>query len=142
MAVLGIGVDLADYARIAAAVERSGQRFLDRVYTAGEQAYCRRRRDPTPCLCSRFAAKEALAKALRLGIGPMGLTDAEVCNHDNGAPYFVLHGPLGEWAAAQPGLTIHLSLSDSTGHAVATVVVEADADVVLPDGLKRSDGLS
>jgi len=136
MAVLGIGVDLADYVRIAAAVDRSGQRFLDRIYTPAEQAYCRRRRDPTPCLTSRFAAKEALAKALRLGIGPMGLTDAEVRNLDSGAPYFELHGPLAEWAAAQPGLSIHLSLSDSTGHAVAMVVVEADVGVSLPNGLK------
>jgi holo-[acyl-carrier protein] synthase len=126
MAILGIGVDLADYELIGSVVERSGQRFLDRVYTPLEQACCRRRRDPVPCLTSRFAAKEALAKALQLGIAAMGLTDAEVRNRDNGAPYFELHGPLGRWAQRQAGLSIHLSLSDSSGHAVAMVVVEAD----------------
>ena len=136
MAVLGIGIDLADYARIATAVERSGARFLNRIYTPGEQQYCHRRRDPIPCLCSRFAAKEALAKALQLGIGPMGLTDAEVCKRDSGAPYFELHGPLKAWAAAQPGLVIHLSLSDSADYATAMVVVEADAGVCLPSGLQ------
>ena len=136
MAVLGIGVDLADYARIAAAVERSGERFLNRIFTAAEQQYCQRRRDPVPCLCSRFAAKEALAKALQLGIGPMGLTDAEVRNRDNGAPYFELHGPLNAWASAQSGLAIHLSLSDSAEYATAMVVVEADPDVCLPESLK------
>lgn len=137
MAVLGIGVDLADYARIAAAVERSGERFLNRIFTAAERQYCQRRRDPVPCLCSRFAAKEALAKALQLGIGPMGLNDAEVCNRDNGAPYFELHGPLKAWAALQPGLAIHLSLSDSVGYATAMVVVEADPGVGLPGSLKE-----
>lgn len=136
MAVLGVGIDLADYARIAAAIERSGERFLDRIYTAAEQQYCQRRRDPVPCLCSRFAAKEALAKALQLGIGPMGLTDAEVRNRDNGAPYFALHGPLKAWAALQPGLAIHLSLSDSADYATAMVVVEAAEGVCLPGSLK------
>ena len=138
MAILGVGVDLADVARIAAVVERNDQRFLDRVFTAGEQACCRRRRDPAPCLTSRFAAKEALAKALQLGIGPMGLTDAEVRNHENGAPYFELHGALADWVAAQPGLRIHLSLSDTTGHAMAMVVVEAEASVALPQRLKTA----
>ena len=136
MAVLGIGVDLADYARIAVALERSGDRFLNRIYTVAEQQYCQRRRDPIPCLCSRFAAKEALAKALQLGIGPMGLTDAEVRNRDNGAPYFVLHGPLKAWAAVQSGLAIHLSLSDSADYATAMVVVEADPEVRLPSSLR------
>ena len=137
MAILGVGVDLADVARIAAIVERNDQRFLDRVYTAREQAWCRRRRDPAPCLTSRFAAKEALSKALQLGIGPMGLTDAEVCNRENGAPYFALHGALAAWANAQQGLKIHLSLSDSIGQAMAMVVVEADASVTLPKRLKK-----
>lgn len=139
MAIVGVGVDLVEIAAIGAAVERSGQPFLDKIYTPVEQARCQGRRKSLPCYANRFAAKEALAKALQLGIGLMGLTNAEVRNRANGAPYFELHGPLRSWAARQPGLRIHLSLSDVEGHAIAMVTVEADVGVSLPVRLRSTD---
>lgn len=135
MPVIGIGVDIADVARIRMAVERSGEPFIRRVCTPAEHRRCRARRDPAPCLASRFAAKEALAKALQIGIARMGMTNAEVCNRDNGAPYFRLHGKLAEWAASQPGLNIQVSLSDGPGYAVAMVVVEAPEGITIPERL-------
>ena len=115
----GIGVDLMEYATMERTLRRSGRRFIDRVFTPHEQRTCDGRNQPTVCLASRFAAKEALAKALRIGIFRLGMRNAEVRNHPDGAPYFVLHGPLAE----QP-LRIHLSLSDGADAAVAFVVVE------------------
>jgi holo-[acyl-carrier protein] synthase len=130
--IIGIGVDLTDHARFEGTLARSGQAFLDRVFTPVEQARCQARRHPHRCFASRFAAKEAVSKALRLGIARMGLLNAEVDNHPDGAPFLRLHGPLATWAAAQPGLRVHLSLSDDPTHSIAMVVVEADKAPPLP----------
>jgi holo-[acyl-carrier protein] synthase len=67
MNILGLGFDATDIPRIAAALERYGDRFLHRVFTDGEIAYCTRRRNPAPHLAGRFAAKEAVMKALGTG---------------------------------------------------------------------------
>jgi holo-[acyl-carrier protein] synthase len=67
MNILGLGFDATDIPRIAAALERYGERFLHRVFTDGEIAYCTRRRNPAPHLAGRFAAKEAVMKALGTG---------------------------------------------------------------------------
>ena len=130
--ILGVGVDITDVERVRRAIERSGQAFLDRLFSPGEQAKCRERYDPGACFAMRFAAKEAVAKALRVGMGPMGFRNAEVRNYDNGAPYLVLHGWLGRWWADNPGVRFHLSLSDAERQAVAMVVVESDVALALP----------
>ena len=67
MNILGIGLDATDIPRIAEVLERYGERFLRRVFTAGEIAYCTKRRNPAPHLAGRFAAKEAAMKALGTG---------------------------------------------------------------------------
>ncbi len=131
--ILGVGVDIADVDRMRRAVERSGQPFLDRLFSSGEQARCKRRIDPMPCFALRFAAKEAVAKALRVGMGPMGFRNAEVCNAKDGAPYLLLHGWVGRWLAEHPGVRLHLSLSDGESHAVAMVVVESAQPLRLPE---------
>jgi holo-[acyl-carrier protein] synthase len=125
--ILGIGTDIADFAPFRAAVERSGQRFLDRIFTPVEQSACRTRLDPVPCLCARFAAKEALAKALRLGIFRAGLLNMEVRNRDDGSPWLALHGSLAEHVRGLGGVAVQLSLSHGTHSAVAFVVVESRA---------------
>ena len=130
--ILGIGVDVTEFDRMREAVERQGQAFLDRIFTPTEQANCRRRRDPVPCFASRFAAKEAAAKAFALGLGPMGLVNAEVLNHPNGAPFLQFHGWLSTWMEANPQVQAHLSLSDSETQAVAVVVLEASESTPLP----------
>jgi holo-[acyl-carrier protein] synthase len=67
MDIIGLGMDATEIARIAAAIERYGERFLTKVFTEGEIAYCRRRRDAASSFAARFAAKEAAMKALGTG---------------------------------------------------------------------------
>jgi holo-[acyl-carrier protein] synthase len=127
--IVGIGIDIIEFDQMRRAIERGGQRFLERVFTPHEQATCLRRRDHHPSLCARFAAKEALAKALRLGIFRAGLRNMEVRNYDDGAPYFVIHGSLQDHLAKLGHPQIYLSLSHRQLNAVACVVVESHAPV-------------
>ena len=92
MDIIGIGFDATDIPRIAATYTRYGERFLRRVFTEGEIAYCMRRRDPAPHLAGRFAAKEAAMKALGTGHshGVMW-KDIEVFRV-SGPPQLRLHG--------------------------------------------------
>lgn len=125
--ILGVGTDIADFAPFRAALERSGQRFLDRIFTPAEQTMCRERRDPVPCLCARFAAKEAMAKALRLGIFRAGLLNMEVRNREDGSPWLALHGDLANHVRGLGPVDVQLSLSHGTHSAVAFVVVASVA---------------
>ena len=68
MDIVGIGTDACEIDRIAASLAKYGDRFLKKIYTDGEIAYCRRKRDPAPSLAARFAAKEAASKALGTGL--------------------------------------------------------------------------
>jgi len=136
--IIGIGVDIADVDRMRRAVERSGQHFLERLFSAAEQEKCQRRHDPMACFALRFAAKEAVAKALRIGMGPMGFRNAEVCSDSHGAPSIVLHGWIGAWLDDNPGVRLHLSLSDVGKHAVAMVVAESAHPVSVPNPNPKS----
>jgi len=113
------GVDLIEIARIEAAIARHGDQFLGRVYTPGELAYCR---DNRASLAARFAAKEAVSKALGCGIGEVGWKEIEVVGDENKAPRLVLHGA-AERKARERGLhTWSLSLSHTQQYAIAFVV--------------------
>ena len=92
MNIIGIGIDATDLPRIADVLERYGDRFLRRVFTDGEIAYCTKRRDPVPHLAGRFAVKEAAMKALGTGQsrGVMW-KDIEVVR-TGGPPRLKLHG--------------------------------------------------
>ena len=92
MTIIGIGIDATDLPRVADILERYGDRFLRRVFTDGEIAYCTKRRDPVPHLAGRFAAKEAAMKALGTGQS-RGVTwkDIEVVR-GGGPPRLRLHG--------------------------------------------------
>jgi holo-[acyl-carrier protein] synthase len=117
-----VGVDIVEIDRIARTLARFGERFLRRVYTEAEVAYCRGR---PARLAARFAAKEAVAKALGVGIfWHEGVTwrDVEVTRDHRGKPGVRLHGSALE-RAQQEGLTQWaLSLSHSREYAVAMVV--------------------
>lgn len=83
----GLGVDLIEVGRIRKAYERWGERFLRRVFTAGERAYCMRKAHPEQSLAARFAAKEAVLKAIGTGLsGGIRWTDEEVVNEPGGKP--------------------------------------------------------
>ena len=92
MTIIGIGIDATDLPRVADILERYGDRFLRRVFTDGEIAYCTKRRDPVPHLGGRFAVKEAAMKALGTGQS-RGVTwkDIEVVR-GSGPPRLKLHG--------------------------------------------------
>lgn len=119
---LAVGVDIVEVPRIARALERWGERFLRRVYTPQEVAYCRGR---VPELAVRFAAKEAVSKALGVGIwwrNGIGWTDAEVVADRLGKPGVVLHGRARARAEALGLAQWALSLSHTREHAIAMVV--------------------
>ena len=116
------GIDIIEIARIGNVLNKYGVRFLNRIYTDSEQRYCRGR---AAQLASRFAAKEAVMKALGTGIRGVGWKDIEIKRERGGPPYVQLHGR-GQARASKMGLSeISLSLSHSNDFAVASVVGEA-----------------
>jgi len=123
--IVGIGSDIVSVQRIREAAERHGRRFLDRIFTADELAYGRGKAREFEHLAARFAAKEALAKALGTGVSDgILLSDAEVRNNADGKPEMVLRGRACEAADALGVRRIHLSLSHADVYAVAFVVLE------------------
>ncbi|MDP1805124.1 MAG: holo-ACP synthase [Acidimicrobiales bacterium] len=88
--MIGIGVDLCEVDRMRRALERTPT-LRERVFTEAEQAYCDRRRDPTERYAARFAAKEAVLKALQVGVGACSWRDIEVVRSEAGAPSLVLY---------------------------------------------------
>jgi holo-[acyl-carrier protein] synthase len=117
--MLSVGVDIIEIERIAAALGRFGERFLRRIYTEREIAYCHGR---VPELAARFAAKEAISKALGTGINGISWVEMEVLADARGKPYVVLHGQ-AEARARHLGLSQWaISLSHHDSGAVAFVV--------------------
>ena len=123
MGVFGIGIDVVEVARIASAIERQGEPFLTKIFTAGERAYCDSHKSPALHYAARFAAKEAAAKALGTGIGAhAGLHDLEVVRAANGAPQLVLNGAARDFAE-QHGITeVRISLTHTRDYAAANAI--------------------
>ena len=119
--MLSSGVDIIEISRVGRVLESFGQRFLDRVYTPGEIAYCRGR---AANLAARFAAKEATMKALGTGVKGVGWKDIEVVRQESGAPSIELHGRGKDRARRLGMVQIALSLSHSREYAVAFVVAQ------------------
>ena len=116
---VSVGVDLVEVDRIAATLKRFGTRFLERVFTEDEIAYCRGR---APQLAARFAAKEAVMKALGTGTRGIGWREVEVRRKRSGEPEIALHGRAIE-RARQLGIDrLAVSLSHSKHYAVASVI--------------------
>jgi holo-[acyl-carrier protein] synthase len=109
----GIGIDVVNIERFAHSLERTPG-LIDRLFTQSEQS------KPISSLAARFAAKEALAKALNAGKGLLWL-DAEVINLETGKPVFLFRGEIAEII---DGATVHLSISHDSGIASAIVIVE------------------
>ena len=123
MDIIGLGVDLTDIPRIAASYERFGERFLRRVFTEGEIAYCMRRRDPTPSLAGRFASKEAAMKALGTGHA-LGVLwkDIEVVRV-SGPPQLRLHGGAARRAETMGVARSLLTITHTDTLAMAQVIL-------------------
>jgi holo-[acyl-carrier protein] synthase len=116
---LAVGTDLVEICRIAALVERHGERFTGRVFTPGELADCGGRAES---LAARWAAKEAVAKALGTGIGAMSWQEIEVLRGDSGCPTVQLHGRAATLAVERGLARWALSLAHDGGMALAFVV--------------------
>ena len=117
------GVDIIEVQRIAEMLERHGQQFLDRVFTAGEQGYSAESRRRNEHLAARFAAKEAVLKALGTGWrSGIAWTDVEVVPLPSGQPTVRLHGRAAEIAGEQRISAWSLSLSHTSNYAVASVI--------------------
>jgi holo-[acyl-carrier protein] synthase len=117
--MLAVGVDLIELVRVKEGLEKYGHRFLDRVFTEGEQRYCNGR---VECLAARFAAKEAVSKALGTGIGDASWREIEIVNEENGRPVLCLHGAAQEIARKLNLDTWSISLSHTETHAIGMAV--------------------
>ena len=113
--IVGTGIDIAEVPRVADAIKRYGQRFLNRVFTEGEMNYCESKANRTERYAARFAAKEAAMKALGTGWNHgVRWRDVEVCRAPGGRPTIVFHGE-----------HVALSLSHTTEQAIAQVILES-----------------
>ena len=120
--VKGVGIDIIEIARVRESVETSGDNFLDRIFTPGEIAYCRSRQNMYQHFAARFAAKEAVSKALSTGwSGEFNWKDVEVMNDDSGQPRISLGGKLKVKLADS---AVFVSISHSESHVVAMAVIE------------------
>src|SRR3990170_4516050 len=123
--IVGTGIDIAEPARVRAAAERYGRRFLERVFTEKEIAYCERKRNKWERYAARFAAKEAAFKALGTGWRRGGRwRDVEVVNLPGGKPTMSLFGQAKEFATRQGVQHISLSLTHARQFALAQVIFE------------------
>lgn len=124
------GLDAVEPARIAALIARWGERFLGKVFTPAERALCRER---PQSLAARFAAKEAVAKALGTGVGAVAWREIEVLANARGKPVLVLHGAAAARASALGLRHWSLSLTHLAGVALAFVVATACSERRAPN---------
>jgi len=123
--ILGTGVDIIEIERVKRAHARFKDRFIRRIFTADEAAYCLRKSDPYPSLAGRFAAKEAAIKAFSRGFGGRWKwTLLEVVREPWGKPTMRFHGVFEALAAERGIQGVHLALSHSKRDAVATLTLE------------------
>src|ERR1035438_2632286 len=123
--IVGSGIDLVEIGRIQKSVDRFGDRFLNRVYTEAEKAYCLRKRKGAESFAARFAAKEAGAKALGTGISfGVSWLEIEVVREPSGRPTLRFHGRAAQIAAGLGAARAALSITHTAALAMASVVLE------------------
>ncbi|MEK6608180.1 MAG: holo-ACP synthase [Myxococcota bacterium] len=124
--IVGVGHDLVHVPRIARMLARWGRRFLDRVFSRAEQRYCLAFAEPAAHFAARFAAKEALYKAVSRGRRVrLGFRDAQVV-HEEGVTLALKLSPRGRALLARTGATdVHVTLSHDGEYASAVVMIEA-----------------
>jgi holo-[acyl-carrier protein] synthase len=126
MKIIGTGLDATEIQRIAETIERYGDRFINRVFTDGEVAYCRRKRDFASSFAARFAAKEAAMKALGTGHSRgVFWRGIEVVRH-HGPPRLLFHGGAAARFAALGASSSQLTLTHSRELAIAHVMLLGD----------------
>lgn len=130
--IIGIGTDITEIKRIKEAIQ-TNLKLADRLFTPSEIAYCRKKSNSFESFAARFAAKEAVSKALGTGFRNYKWTEIEVVKDSLGKPSIVLTGNALKQAESLGGKSIHVSLSHSKDYAVAMVILEGGASDVLSD---------
>lgn len=130
--MLKAGIDVVKVRRIQEVAARHGERFLRRVFTAAELSLCQRRKNPWPCLAARWAAKEAVLKALGVGPGRLAWVDIEIVKEDGGRPRVELSAPLLRLMGEHGLSVIEVSLSHEKDLAVAVAVIYGGPPVSRP----------
>jgi len=127
MEIVAHGIDLVDFPRIEEMVNRHGERFLDRVFTAAEQAYAKANKNGIETLAGRFAAKEAILKLMGTGWrGKIAWTDIEVVNNPVGQPEVTLSGEVEKIAEKLCIKHISVSITHTANFAIASAVALAE----------------
>ncbi len=122
-AIQGIGVDVVDVKRMEAIINEQREPFLNKVFTEQERQYCESKANPPQHFAARFAAKEAVSKAMQTGwSGKFRWKDVEVVNEESGAPTIVVSNEVAKTLQAS---RIHLSLSHTENTVVAFAIIEA-----------------
>ena len=123
--IVAIGIDIIEVKRVREVLVRT-PRFAERVFTAAERAYCDGRGAvAAQHYAARFAAKEAALKAFQTGWrGGISWQDVEIAARDSGAPYLIFYGPVQELFKKSGATSVHLSLSHTSEHAIAEVILE------------------
>jgi len=126
MAIVGLGLDLTQIERMRGLFERRGERALQRLFTAGERAYCERKKERFASYAGRFAVKEAVMKLLGTGWARgVRWVDIEVARAPGEAPRVLLHGATARIAAAKGIVRIHITITHDAGIAAAVAVAES-----------------
>ena len=123
--VKGIGVDVVDVTRFRVVIGKWREKIIARLFSAEEQKYCLKKKDPVPHFAVRFAAKEAFVKAMGTGFrGSAAPKDIEVGTETSGKPFIRVSGRAGKAMKAMGADRIHLSMSHEKGMGIALVVLE------------------
>ena len=126
MAIVGTGVDICEVARVSAAIDRFGQRFLNRVFTRSEREYCESKRNRVERYAARFAAKEAAMKAIGTGLRRgVSWQDFEVSREAGGRPTLTIRGKSADFAAKLGMKRAALSITHTKDAAMAQVILES-----------------
>jgi len=124
MNLIGIGIDVVEVSRIKSSLDEFGEKFLTRIFTEAERDYCQDQKMPELHLAARFAAKEAIAKALGTGIGKeVGWLDMEIKRRTSGEPEVKLIGAAAAFAASRGVKQVMVSLTHAKRYAAANAVI-------------------
>tara|TARA_Y100000590_G_C15226167_1_gene828216 strand:+ start:126 stop:518 length:393 start_codon:yes stop_codon:yes gene_type:complete len=127
MKIFGIGTDIVNISRMDQSLKKFGSRFKNKIFSSNEIKYCEQKKTPSSFYAKRFAAKEALSKALGVGIRKgINLKNIEIVNNKYGKPSIILKGEVDKYLKRKikkKKYNIHLSLSDDKPWAQATVII-------------------
>lgn len=141
--VVGVGTDIVEVKRIGRLVEKFGDVFLRKILRPDEIQCCNASTNRIQKIAARFAAKEALAKALGTGIfGEVNFQNVEISSAENGAPFFILHDEAAIIQRERQISHIHVSLSHTESHAISFVVLESYVSNTMPQKPNETTSLT